>query len=208
MLHNALAWLTDFVHSLGYVGLFIATFLESTFVPIPSAATMIPAGYLAHEGQWSLGMVWIIAITGTIAGSLANYYIAYYLGRPFFERYGKFIHFGPARMVQLDEYFARHGEISIFTGRLIPAVRHVISFPAGLAKMDVKKFVLLTGLGGGLWMTTLMLVGYTIGGNKELVKLYMPYITVSFVAAVCLLVGAYVLKLRNRRLGRGVQDVA
>jgi len=197
MIAEAAKFLVDFVHSLGYLGLFIATFLESTFVPIPSAATMVPAGYLAYEGHWSLGMVWLIAITGTIAGSLANYALAYYFGRPFFERYGKYMAFGPERMQQLDEYFDRHGEISIFTSRLLPGVRHVISFPAGLAKMNVAKFCILTGIGGGLWMTTLMMVGYTIGGNKELVALYMPMITSVVVAGAFMLILFYVLRYRR-----------
>ncbi|MDX2073840.1 MAG: DedA family protein [Alphaproteobacteria bacterium] len=196
--------IVEFIHSLGYTGLFVATFLESTFVPIPSASTMIPAGYLAHEGRWSLGAVWLIAISGTIAGSLANYALAYYLGRPFFMRYGKYIHFGPHRLHQVDEYFLRHGEISIFTARLLPGVRHVISFPAGLARMNVAKFCALTGLGGGLWMTTLMMVGYTIGGNKDLVKQYMPIITAMFLLGVSLMVVLYIHRYRRKAAENGV----
>lgn len=199
MIEEAAHTVVEFIHGLGYLGLFIATFLESTFVPIPSAATMIPAGYLAHEGRWSLGIVWFIAITGTIAGSLANYAIAYYYGRPFFARYGKYMFFGEEKQKMLDEYFARHGEISIFTARLLPAVRHVISFPAGLARMNVAKFCFLTGLGGGLWMTTLMMVGYTIGGNKDLVRAYMPYITAMFVTGVVVMVALYIWRYRNKK---------
>jgi membrane protein DedA with SNARE-associated domain len=214
MIAELATWLVDFVHSLGYLGLFIATFLESTFVPIPSAATMIPAGYLAHQGQWNIWMVWFIAITGTISGSLANYLAAYYMGRPLLARYGKFMLFGPKRQQQLDEYFARHGEISIFTARLLPGVRHVISFPAGLARMNIPKFCLLTGLGGGLWMSTLMLVGYSIGSMgvvmneanmaefyKELAGIYMPYmpyILGGSVAVVASIVGLYVWYYRNK----------
>lgn len=190
--------IVEFVHSLGYLGLFIATFLESTFIPIPSAATMIPAGYLAHEGQWSLLAVWLIAISGTITGSLANYGIAYYLGRPFLARYGDYMFFGADKQQKLDAYFARHGEISIFTARLIPGVRHVISFPAGLARMNVAKFCLLTGAGGGLWMTTLMLVGYFIGGNKDLVHAYMPYITGAFITGVIGMVAFYIWQHRRK----------
>ncbi len=201
MIEDILVYVVDFIHSLGYVGLFIATFLESTFVPIPSAATMIPAGYLAQQGQWDLGIVWIIAITGTIAGSLANYALAYYLGRPFLARYGKYMMCGPERMQQIEDYFAKHGEISIFTARLLPAVRHVISFPAGLARMNVNKFILLTALGGGLWMTLLMFVGYFIGDNKALVKLYMPYITVACIAAVSLAIYLYIQRYRKKRTG-------
>jgi len=214
MIAEAAAWLVDFVHSLGYLGLFVATFLESTFVPIPSAATMIPAGYLAYQGHWHIGIVWFIAISGTIAGSLANYLLAYYFGRPFFARYGKYVMFDANRMQQLDEYFAKHGEISIFTARLLPAVRHVISFPAGLARMNIPKFCLLTGLGGGLWMTTLMLVGYMIGSMgyiadeadmaqfyRELASVYMPYmpyILAGTALLVASIIGVYVWYIRNK----------
>ncbi len=212
MIHDMAMWLVDFVHSLGLTGLFIATFLESTFVPIPSAATMIPAGYLAYQGHWNIWAVIFIGITGTISGSLANYAVAFYFGRPFLARYGKYMLFGPERQRQLDDYFARHGEVSIFTARLLPAVRHVISFPAGLARMNVAKFCLLTGLGGGLWMTTLMLLGYMIGRMgismdennmaafyQEITKAYMPYmpyILLGSVAVVAAIVGVYILRLR------------
>jgi len=214
MIAEAAKWLVDFVHGLGYLGLFIATFLESTFVPIPSAATMIPAGYLAYQGHWNIYMVMFIGITGTIAGSLANYGVAFYFGRPFLARYGSYMLFGPDKMAKLDDYFARHGEISIFTARLLPAVRHVISFPAGLARMNVAKFCLLTGLGGGLWMTTLMMIGYTIGKMgyvmdeanmaifyKELAELYMPYmpyIILGSVALVGTIIALYVWYYRSR----------
>lgn len=220
MIHEAAAWLVDFVHDLGYLGLFVATFLESTFVPIPSAATMIPAGYLIHQGHWNVGIVVFIAITGTISGSLANYALAYYLGRPFLERYGKYMHFGPKRQRQLDDYFTRHGEISIFTARLLPAVRHVISFPAGLARMNVAKFCLLTGLGGGLWMTTLMVVGYMIGsmgyimdennmgafynGLAEVYLPYMPYIILGSVTFVGLILAVYLRRVRRLEKSRGI----
>lgn len=215
MIAEAAHWLVDFVHGLGYAGLFIATFLESTFVPIPSAATMIPAGYLAYQGHWHLGVVWFIAISGTICGSLANYALAYYLGRPFLARFGKYMLFGPERQLQLDEYFTRHGEISIFTARLLPGVRHVISFPAGLAKMNVAKFCLLTGLGGGLWMSTLMLLGYGIGSMGYIVnednvatfysdlatiyKPYVPYVILGSVALVALIIGIYLLRAKGRK---------
>lgn len=200
MIAEWLDLIVSFIYDLGYLGLFIATFLESTFVPIPSAATMVPAGYLVQQGKWDLSVVWTIAITGTIAGSLANYALAYYFGRPLFLRYGKYMMCKPEKLAQIEEYFARHGEISIFTARLLPAVRHVISFPAGLARMDLKKFILLTGLGGGLWMTILMCVGYAIGDNKELVKLYMPYITVACIATVFIMILLYVQNYRRKKM--------
>ena len=182
-------WLVDFVHKFGYLGIFVMAFLESTFVPIPSEVTMVPAGYLVHQGQMNAWIVLSSAISGAIGGSLANYYIAYHYGRRFLYAYGKYLFFDHHKMEKLDKFFASHGEVSTLTGRLVPGLRHVISFPAGLAHMDIKKFTMYTGVGGGLWMATLVLVGYVIGGNKELVRHYMPYVTgVALVGVVAMIV--------------------
>jgi membrane protein DedA with SNARE-associated domain len=191
----------DFVKMFGYAGIFIMTFLESTFMPIPSEVTMIPAGYLVHQGEMSLFWVLFASITGTICGSVAMYFIAASLGRKFLYAYGKYMFFNRDKMTKLDSFFASHGEISIFTARLIPGVRHVISFPAGLAHMNLKKFCIYTGAGGSIWMATLVLVGYLIGGNKELIKHYKPYVTSAAVATVVLLVVAYVWNHRKKAGG-------
>jgi membrane protein DedA with SNARE-associated domain len=201
MIEHALQWLVDFVHHFGYWGIFIMTALESTFVPVPSEVTMIPAGYLVQQGQMNVWMVLFASVSGTLIGSLFNYAIARTLGRRFLAAYGKYMFFGHDKMEKLDKFFAGHGEISIFTARLIPGVRHVISFPAGLAHMDAKKFTFYTGLGGAIWMATLTLVGYIIGGNKELVRHYMPYITGAFLAALVLLVAVYVYRHRKKLKG-------
>ncbi len=194
-------WLVDFVHQFGYFGIFIMTFLESTFMPIPSEVTMIPAGYLVQQGHMSLPIVLFCSIAGTVTGSFAMYYVARQFGRRFLKAYGKFLLFGHEKMDKLDRYFASHGEISIFTGRLIPGVRHVISFPAGLAHMDMKKFCLYTAVGGGIWMTTLIVIGYVIGGNKALVKQYMPYVTACVIAGVVLMITVYMIRHRRKKAG-------
>ncbi len=197
MIEQISAWLVWFVHHFGYVGIFVMTFLESTFVPIPSEVTMIPAGYLVQQGEMNLFGVLAASITGTLAGSLTMYVFAAYVGRKFLYRYGRYFFFGHEKMEKLDKYFASHGEISIFTGRLIPGVRHVISFPAGLAHMNLKKFTLYTGIGGSIWMCVLITVGYVIGGNKELIKEYMPYITGIVVVSVFFMIVMYVAKQRK-----------
>lgn len=197
-------FLVDFVHRFGYVGIFVMTFLESTFAPIPSEATMIPAGYLVHEGKMHLFGVLFASITGTVCGSVTMYFIASSLGRKFLYAYGKYMFFDHEKMAKLDKFFASHGEISIFTGRLIPGVRHVISFPAGLAHMNLKKFCIYTGAGGTIWMTTLVIVGYLIGGNKELIKHYMPYVTSVAVTAVVVMLVLYVLNNRKKRSANGI----
>jgi membrane protein DedA with SNARE-associated domain len=205
--HHMMELLVDFVHTLGYPGIFIMTFLESTFVPVPSEITMIPAGYLAQQGHMNLFIVLFMSISGTVLGALFNYYIAYHYGRRFLYAYGKYFFFGHERMERLDTFFASHGEISTFTGRLIPGLRHFIAFPAGLARMDLRKFTLYTAAGGAIWMTTLIAVGYFIGGNKEKIRHYMPYVTIAAIAGVLLMIAVYIWFKRWAKKKRLEQDV-
>lgn len=174
-------------------------FLESTFMPIPSEVTMVPAGYLVQQGKMNFWIVFVASTVGAVGGALANYFIAYYFGRRFLQAYGKYMFFGPDKMQKLDRYFVNHGEISTFTGRLIPGVRHLISFPAGLAHMNLKKFCIYTGVGGGLWMLTLISVGYLIGDNPELVHAYMPYITTVFATMVIIMLFLYIRRHRKMK---------
>jgi len=198
MLQQAAEWLVEFVHHFGYVGIFVMTALESTFFPVPSEVTMIPAGYLAQQGKMQLPFILLASVAGTLFGSLFNYWIARHYGRRFLAAYGKYMFFGHDKMDKLDRFFSNHGEISIFTGRLIPGVRHVISFPAGLAHMNLRKFTVYTTIGGGLWMLTLIVIGYVIGGNKDLVKHYMPYITSIALMLVAVLVAYYAYRHRKK----------
>jgi membrane protein DedA with SNARE-associated domain len=191
-------WLVDVVQWAGYIGVFVATFLESTFVPIPSEVTMIPVGVLVQSGDMNLIIVIAISVIGAVSGALFNYYIAYHYGRRFLYNYGKYLFFNHDKMEKLDKFFASHGEISTFTGRLVPGLRHIIAFPAGLAHMNLKKFCIYTGAGGGIWMTTLIMVGYIIGGNKEVMHKYATYISLGAVAGVILLIGFYIWHQRRK----------
>ena len=197
-------WLVEFVHGWGYFGIFVMTFLESTFVPIPAELTMIPAGYLAYQGHMNGVLVLLIAILGSICGSVFSYYIAFHYGRKFLFHYGKYFFFTAERMEKLDKFFAAHGEISTLTGRLVPGLRHFISFPAGLGHMDMKKFVTYTAVGAGIWMAILIVVGYVIGGNSALIKHWTPYITISALVAVFVMIVFYVQ--RHKRKQRKLSD--
>ncbi|MEZ5690333.1 MAG: DedA family protein [Rickettsiales bacterium] len=179
------------VHHFGYLGIFVASFLESTFIPIPSEVTMIPAGVLVQQGHMNFWLVIISSTLGALGGSLFNYYLAYHFGRKFFYAYGKYFFFTHEKIDKLDKFFASHGDVSTFTGRLIPGLRHFIAFPAGLAHMDLKKFCFYTALGSCIWMTTLTVVGYLIGDNKALLKRYMPYIVGFFVVSTISGLGFY-----------------
>lgn len=186
MIETAIQWLVHFIETLGYPGVFIMSALESTFLPIPSEATLIPAGYLIHQGTWNGPLVFFLAVAGTLAGSLANYFIAVSCGRYVLVRYGKYFFMTEEKLLKMEAYFVRHGSLSIFLGRLVMGVRHFISFPAGLARMDLKKFCLYTVLGGGLWTGVLLGLGYLIGDNKDLVMSVLPLLKVGFVAAIAL----------------------
>lgn len=199
-------WLVEFVHQFGYLGIFIMTFLESTFVPIPSEVTMVPAGYLVQQGHMHFLTVITVATFGALSGSIFNYYFAYFLGRKFFYNYGKYFFFTHDKIDKVDKFFSSHGDISTFSGRLLPGVRHFIAFPAGLGHMDLKKFCIYTTLGSGIWMTVLTILGYLIGDNKEMVHRYIPYISGALLVAVVILVAFYISHHRKKARSENSED--
>jgi membrane protein DedA with SNARE-associated domain len=191
MLEDLLLWITDLVEAMGYIGVFLTAALESTFVPLACEVTLIPAGYLIAQGKWNGPAVFLIAVAGTLTGSLVNYWIARSFGRYVLERYAKFFFMTPEKLKTMDAYFLNHGPISIFLGRLVFGVRHFISFPAGLSKMDLKKFCLYTVAGSGIWTAVLLTVGYVIGNNKDLALRLMPELKIGTLAVVALIAYVY-----------------
>ncbi len=163
--------------------------IESSFIPFPSEAVLIPAGYLIFEGKMNLFLVFLFALLGSLAGAYINYFLAKTLGRKFLERYGKYFFITHETLVKLDLYFCRHGSISTFSGRLIPGIRQLISIPAGIARMDLVKFTLYTALGAGIWAGVLIGLGYFIGENQALIKEYLKEITV----VTLVFLGAFIL---------------
>ena len=188
-----------FVESLGYFGIFIMTFIESTFIPIPAEITLIPAGYLVHKGEMNFILVVLISTIGTLGGSAVNYYIAYFFGRKLFANKGKYFFMNESKLKKIEKFFANHGAISVFTGRFLPGVKHFISFPAGLAKMDIKAFCLYTLAGGAIWCTVLISLGYLIGENELLIKKYLKQVNFIFLFFVSVLVGYYVWKKKAKK---------
>jgi membrane protein DedA with SNARE-associated domain len=188
-----------FVKSLGYFGIFIMTFIESTFIPIPAEITLIPAGYLVQKGEMSGPLVLLVSALGTLGGALANYYIAYFFGRLLFIDKGKYFFLNPSKLKKIEQFFAEHGAISVFTGRFLPGVKHFISFPAGLAKMNLKLFAIYTALGGAIWCAILITLGYIIGENEHLIKKYLKQLNLIFIILVSVLVIYYIWKKRQNK---------
>lgn len=167
MLDSVATYVKDVIDSMGYSGLFLLIVLESTLVPIPSMLVMPFAGYLASTGRFSL--VAILAINGAaaITGSLLSYLLGAAGGKPLLLRYGKYVMIRPDDLRKTEEFFARHGAWTVLIGRFLPVVRHLISIPAGIARMRLPLFVLQTFLGAMIWGGGLMIVGYEIGANWE-----------------------------------------
>ena len=162
-MNEIIHFIVDTVGALGYVGIFLMMFLESSFFPFPSEVVMIPAGYLAYKGSMNMGLALFCGAAGSLAGAVFNYVLALYFGRAFIVRFGKYVFFSEQSMQKMERYFSRHGEISTFLGRLIPGVRQYISLPAGLARMNLWKFSIYTTLGALIWITILAIFGYYVG---------------------------------------------
>ena len=148
MIHSVIQWLIETVSALGYPGIVLLMFIESSFLPLPSELVMPPAGYLAAQGRMDAAAAILAGTIGSILGALFNYWFAVVVGEPFLRRYGKYVLLRPHHLDRAEAFFARHGEISTFVGRLLPVVRHLISIPAGMARMRLARFVAFTGARG------------------------------------------------------------
>ncbi len=192
LIEGTLATLVLFINKVGYLGIFIGMFLESTVIPIPSELVMIPAGLAAANGDMNLFLVILYGVLGNLFGAIFSYYIAMSLGRVVLFKIGKYFFLKPENIIKIERFFNSHGEISIFIGRLIPGVRHFISIPAGVAKMNIYKFIFYTTLGSAIWTSILALIGYFVGKNQDLIHDYLSTIIVACLLFVGLLVIGYV----------------
>lgn len=200
MLTSIVNFIVETVGSLGYIGIFIMMFLESSFFPFPSEVVMIPAGYLAYKGEMNIYIAIVVGILGSLSGALFNYYLAVKFGRRFLIKYGKYFFIKEHTIAKMEEFFRSHGHISTFSGRLIPAVRQYISFPAGLARMNLFIFCLYTSLGAGIWVIILTLLGYFLGGNEALIKEYLHYIIIIILILLSLLTYWYYRKVKKAKI--------
>ena len=193
----------------GFALVFFFMAVESSFIPFPSEIVMIPAGFMAARGELAFHSAYldlIVAVLAGLAGSLAgafvNYFLSAWLGEPFLRKHGKWFFLKPAALDRAIELFNRHGNLATFVCRLLPAIRQLISIPAGIAKMPLGAFSFFTALGAGVWTAILALIGFCLGrtaGNisyRELVhrgKAQVDDNLVWVVAAVALLVVSHVL---------------
>ena len=157
--------LTSLLNNLTYSSIFILMLLESTVIPVPSELVIAPAAFHAASGDLHVWLVILLGTLGADVGATINYLGGYYLGRPIIyrfanSRWGHMCLLNQGKVEKSEKYFDEHGMVATITGRLIPGIRHLISIPAGLAKMKYWQFILYTKIGAGTWNCILALLGW------------------------------------------------
>ncbi len=164
----------DFIAGLSPVWKFLLVFafmaIESSFIPFPSEVVMIPAGFMAARGELGFSspvaasvLAVAIGVAGSLAGAYGNYFLARAVGRPFLERHGRWFFLKPAALARVCDVFNKYGAATTFVCRMVPAIRQLISIPAGISRMPLGSFTLFTSLGAGVWTAILTAAGFALG---------------------------------------------
>jgi membrane protein DedA with SNARE-associated domain len=167
VLESFAQWIQEIVRNVGYPGVFILITLESTLVPIPSELVMPFAGFMASQGEFSLPVILVINSVGALLGSGLCYWIGVVGGKPFLVRYGKYFLVSQHDIEKTEAFFAKHGQRTVLIARFLPVIRHVISVPAGIARMPLRGFFVQTFIGSTIWGGALILLGWYVGENWE-----------------------------------------
>ena len=202
--------ITSLLSNLNYGTIFFLMLLESTVVPVPSEFVVTPAAYHAASGQLNVWLVILFATIGADVGASINYFVALYVGRPVIyrfanSRWGHMCLLNQEKVEKSERYFDEHGIAATLTGRLIPGIRHLISIPAGLARMNYGKFLLYTTLGAGAWHSILAALGWylhAIVPEEQLndkISEYAEYIKIAILALVVLAIVYFAIKHYAKR---------
>lgn len=187
------------IQSGGYAGVAGLMAIESACIPLPSELIMPFAGFLASQGRFSVLWLGIFGALGCVAGSIPAYYLGLYGGRPLVERYGRWVLLSHHDLDVADRLFARHGEPVVFVARLLPVVRTFIAFPAGVARMNMRRFVAYTFAGSLPWCLGLAWIGRKLGDHWEIVGKYFHRFDAAIGAAIIAAAILYVWRHVRRR---------
>lgn len=215
MLEHLVNWLLQTLRDVGYPGIVALMAMESSILPVPAELVMPPAGYWVAKGEMNAWIVLGCGTVGSVLGALANYWMAHVLGRAFVRRFGRYVLLSERSLDRAERFFADHGEISTLVGRLLPVLRHLISIPAGIARMSVSRFVTFTALGAFAWCAVLTGIGYFLGRHEdalpshEEVQRYVGRVMWIVVPLIVVGVTIYVIRHRRRRaatmVGKGAE---
>lgn len=203
--------ITSLLDNLNYGTILFLMMLESTVIPVPSELVVSPAAYYAAGGHLNVFLIILFATIGADLGATINYVVAYYVGRPVIYRFaesklGKLCLLNQKKVEQSEEYFNNHGVAATLTGRLIPGIRHLISIPAGLAKMNYWKFLLYTTLGAGAWNCILAALGWYLHSVvpadqlNDKIEEYGEYIKFAIMGIVVLVLLYFIVKYSLKRV--------
>lgn len=205
MITDLIEWLGSLAHALieagGYLGLFFGMLVESVNIPLPSEALMTFAGALVADGEFTFWAVVAAGTLGNVVGSVLNYYLGMYGGRPFIEKYGKYFLIHHSDLDLADRWFAKYGLFAVFFARVLPIVRTFISLPAGVSRVPIIPFTVVTAAGCLIWCIFLTYVGVEFGKNYETV--FKPYLQkFEILIAIVVVVGVAWYVRRHFRLVR------
>lgn len=200
-----MSFISTLLSHLDYPTILLLMLLESTVIPVPSELVVAPAAYHAASGELNVVLIVLFATIGADLGASINYFVALYVGRPVIykfanSKWGKLCLLNQQKVEKSERYFDNHGVAATLTGRLIPGIRHLISIPAGLARMNYWKFLLYTTIGAGLWHAILAAMGWylsTFVPENELeatIEQYNHYIVATIVGIVVLTIGYFLVK--------------
>ena len=187
----------DIISRIGYGGIMGLMALESACIPIPSEVIMPFSGYLAYKGVYNLILVGLVGALGCLIGSLAAYYAGLYLGRPLIIKYGKYLLLKETQIKKAEDWFAKYGDATAFFSRLLPIVRTFISFPAGIGRMNVKKFAFYSFVGSIPWTFALAYIGYILGDSWRVIFNYGHILDAIVIISFVILIVWYILKRRK-----------
>jgi len=204
--HALVNFAEDLYDAIGWPGVVFLMAIESACIPFPSEIIMPLAGWFLIEdrghGLEYLLLAGFYGALGNLIGSLVAYYVGMWGGRPFLLRYGRWVLITPREIDLADRWFSRYGEITVFASRLLPVVRTFISLPAGIARMNIWRFSILSFLGAYPWSLALAWIGYLLGENWEDISSYMRPVSIPIAIAVVLLAGYFVYRrIREIRSG-------
>jgi membrane protein DedA with SNARE-associated domain len=194
---------SNIIYEIGYVGVMVLMAMESMIFPVPSEAVMPFTGFLVYEEKFSWIGVFISSTLGSIIGSSISYLMGLYGGRAFILKYGKYFLLEKEHLEITEKFFSKYGEITILISRFIPVVRHLISIPAGMARMNFMKFIIFTTIGASAWNMFLAYVGYILKSNwKEIMK-YSKVFDLIIILAIFLLLVYFLYKQLKKSKQKG-----
>ena len=202
LFNSIITYITSFISSLGYPGIFSLMVVESAMIPIPSEIIMPFSGFLVATGKLSFFEVVLAGSFGNLIGSIITYYLGIKIGRPLIIKYGKYIFFSESHLRFTEKLFERLGDKISFIGRLLPGVRTYVSFPLGIAKANLIKFIIYTLIGSLIWNALLTYAGLRLGSNWQSFHKYSPYLDI--VAGIMIIAFAvwFIYKMKNMSMNK------